>query len=114
METFTLLETPQEIEAALAEPSLDLEPPADIEVPEALITPDRLAQLIATQQPHFVPVVPGAESVLPPPDPTTGVLQRRLSNGVTINYKLSANEPRAATLRVVANGGRTSEVGILI
>ena len=45
----------------------------------------------------------------PPADPVTGVMQRRLSNGIKINFKQSDNEPRAAMLRIVAAGGRACE-----
>ena len=45
----------------------------------------------------------------PPPDAATGVLQRRMSNGIKLNFKQSDNEPRAAMLRIVAAGGRACE-----
>lgn len=38
-----------------------------------------------------------------------GVVQRRLSNGVKINFLRSDNEPQAAMLRMVAAGGRSRE-----
>lgn len=50
----------------------------------------------------------------PPSDLHTGVTQRRLANGVRVNYRQTSNEPRAAWLRLVAAGGRIlerSEVG---
>ncbi len=37
------------------------------------------------------------------------MLQRRLSNGIKVNFKQSDNEPRAAMLRIVAAGGRACE-----
>lgn len=36
-------------------------------------------------------------------------MQRRLSNGIKLNFKQSDNEPRAAMLRIVAAGGRACE-----
>jgi hypothetical protein len=40
-----------------------------------------------------------------------GIVQRRLSNGICVNYCRTDNEPRGATLRVVAAGGRELEAG---
>ena len=102
--------TAEEIEAALAEPSLEVEAPEDIDVPDALVPPERVAELLALRKPHFVPV-PGreAEGPFPPADPETGIVQRRLSNGVRVNYCSTDNEPRAAMLRLVAPGGRARE-----
>lgn len=102
--------TAEEIEAALAEPSLEVEAPEDIDVPDALVPPERVAELLALWKPHFVPV-PGreAEGPFPPADPETGIVQRRLSNGVRVNYCSTDNEPRAAMLRLVAPGGRARE-----
>ena len=102
--------TAEEIEAALAEPSLEVEAPEDIDVPDALVPPERVAELLAARKPHFVPV-PGreAEGAFPPADPETGIVQRRLSNGVRVNYCSTDNEPRAAMLRLVAPGGRARE-----
>ena len=102
--------TAEEIEAALAEPSLEVEAPEDIDVPDALVPPERVAELLAARKPHFVPV-PGreAEGPFPPADPETGIVQRRLSNGVRVNYCSTDNEPRAAMLRLVAPGGRARE-----
>lgn len=47
--------------------------------------------------------------VYPPPDPHSGVVQRRLSNGIAVNYRVTDNEPRAGLLRLIANGGRIAE-----
>lgn len=41
--------------------------------------------------------------------PNAGVVQRRLSNGIRINFMHSNNEPQAAMLRMVAPGGRARE-----
>ena len=38
-----------------------------------------------------------------------GVVQRRLSNGIRINYWRTDNEPRAALVRMVFPGGRAME-----
>ena len=39
----------------------------------------------------------------------TGIVQRRLSNGMKINYSQTDNEPQAAMVRMVAAGGRAME-----
>ena len=39
----------------------------------------------------------------------TGIVQRRLSNGMKINYCQTDNEPQAAMVRMVAAGGRAME-----
>lgn len=38
-----------------------------------------------------------------------GIVQRRLSNGMKINYCQTDNEPQAAMVRMVAAGGRALE-----
>ena len=38
-----------------------------------------------------------------------GIVQRRLSNGMKINYCQTDNEPQAAMVRMVAAGGRAME-----
>ena len=38
-----------------------------------------------------------------------GIVQRRLSNGIRVNYCRTDNEPRAAYVRLVAAGGRALE-----
>ena len=45
----------------------------------------------------------------PPADAFSGITQRRLSNGIRVNYRYSDNEPKAAMLRIIANGGRAAE-----
>ena len=38
-----------------------------------------------------------------------GIVQRRLSNGIKVNYWHSDNEPRSALMRIVGPGGRAVE-----
>ena len=102
--------SPEEIEAALAAPSLEVEAPDDVDVPDSLVPEERVAELMAELRPAFVPVPGrGDADVAPPPDTAAGIVQRRLSNGVRVNYCATDNEPRAAMLRVVAPGGRARE-----
>lgn len=42
-------------------------------------------------------------------DEATGVTLRKLSNGISVNYRHTANEPKGAVLRMVAKGGRSLE-----
>eukprot|EP00873_Tetraselmis_striata_P020838 jgi/Tetstr1/441102/TSEL_029370.t1 len=100
--------TAEDIQAVLMEESLEVEPMAEIDVPEHLVAPEELDALIAQHQPAFVPLEEGG-AARPPADPTTGVTQRKLSNGIAINYRHTMNEPRSAILRLVASGGRTCE-----
>lgn len=56
-------------------------------MPTELLSPVQLASLHMTKQPRFVPVSDdGNLSKLM--DDSTGVVQRRLSNGIRVNYKV--------------------------
>ncbi|GIL94695.1 hypothetical protein Vretimale_918 [Volvox reticuliferus] len=101
--------SPAEIAAALADRSLDCTAAEDVELPDSLISHEQLATLVAERQPQYVPVVPGSGEPFPPPDPHSGIVQRRLSNGIAINYRYTDNEPRSGLLRLIANGGRVAE-----
>jgi len=102
--------TSEQIAAVLAAPQEDLEMLEDIHVPEHLIDPERVEQLVVEREPAFVSMADSGEvGPLPPPDPETGVVQRRLSNGMRINYRVTDNEPQAAMLRVIVEGGRAWE-----
>lgn len=99
------------IEEALAEDGLEVEALADVDVPDALVSPEDAEALLAERQPRFVPLdgPDGTGPVTPPADPITGVVRRRLSNGIMVNYCRTDNEPRGAMVRVVAAGGRALE-----
>lgn len=100
--------SPAEIAAALSDMSLDCSATEDVELPDRLISAEQLDALVEERKPEFVPVMPGGD-VYPPPDPHSGVVQRRLSNGIAVNYRVTDNEPRAGLLRLIANGGRIAE-----
>lgn len=97
-----------EIEEALAEEGLEVEALADVDVPDALLSDEAVATLVAERQPEFV-AVDDVAGATPPPDEETGVVRRKLSNGIVVNYRRTDNEPRAAMVRVVAAGGRALE-----
>lgn len=101
------------MEEALAEAGLEVEAQPEVDVPSHLLPDDAVAALVAERQPRFVaPGPPGTslgDSERPAPDAATGVVQRRLSNGIKVNFRCTDNEPRAAMVRVVAAGGRSKE-----
>jgi predicted Zn-dependent peptidase len=99
------------IEDALSEVGLEVEALPDVDVPDALISPEDSEVLLQERKPQFVPLdgPNGTGDVSPPADPTTGVVRRRLSNGITVNYCKTDNEPCGAMVRVVAAGGRALE-----
>jgi hypothetical protein len=99
------------------------------QVPDALLPDDVAERLVEERQPHLVPV-PGLEQLqqhaaaaaaaagapaaaaaaaAAAADPSQGVHQLRLSNGIKVNYRVTDNEPRSAMLRLVAMGGRARE-----
>ena len=99
------------IEAALSEEGLEIEALADVDVPDDLVSAEDAAALVALRQPRFIPLdgVDGEKSATPAADPVTGIVTRRLSNGIVVNYCRTDNEPRGAMVRVVAAGGRALE-----
>lgn len=98
-----------DIREALSEKSLEVEALEDVDVPDSLIPPEKVEALMKTKQPKFVPLDNNSTITKPGPDPDTGVVRRRLSNGITVNYRQTDNEPRGAMVRVVAPGGRALE-----
>jgi predicted Zn-dependent peptidase len=109
-----------DIAAALTEAGVDVEARPDVDVPDALLPDERVEDLMAERQPHFVSVptpstISGSgssdvdDSARPGPDPSSGVIQRQLSNGIKVNIRHTDNEPKAAMVRVVAAGGRARE-----
>ena len=105
--------TADDIEQALKEEGFDVEPLPDVDVPEALVPDHKAAELIEARKPHFVSLT-GENNIndasgLAPADPETGILLRRLSNGIRVNFRHTSNEPRAAMVRLVAAGGRALE-----
>lgn len=89
------------IEDALSEDGLEVEALADVDVPDALLSDEQVAELVDRRKPRFVQ--------LDDDDCGTGVIRRKLSNGIRVNYRKTDNEPRGAMVRVVAAGGRALE-----
>uniref|UniRef100_A0A383WE33 Peptidase M16 N-terminal domain-containing protein n=1 Tax=Tetradesmus obliquus TaxID=3088 RepID=A0A383WE33_TETOB len=114
--------SPEQILSALASPDLVIEPAPDVELPQHLVDPQEIEATMQELQPRFIPLQGELEQLLatppealepalccPPTDEDTGITQRRLSNGIRINYRHTDNEPKAGLLRIVAAGGRASE-----
>ena len=98
-----------DIREAISEKGLEIEALEDVDVPDSLVPDEHAHALMERLNPSFVPVIPGSSDVKPPADPATGVVRRKLSNGITVNYKKTVNEPMGAMVRVVAAGGRALE-----
>jgi hypothetical protein len=80
--------THKQIGAALASPHLDITQPRDVPLPPWMVPPERLQQLLASMQPRYVGLDGNpAGDAFPPPTPEFGVVQRRLSNGIRVNYR---------------------------
>ena len=83
-------------------------------MPDRLISEAQLQELLQQHQPRFVPVEGSGPSISDVPaytveagkveDPSQGVMQLRLSNGIRINARRTLNEPKAAMLRMAAAG----------
>ncbi|KAL3529102.1 hypothetical protein ACH5RR_008424 [Cinchona calisaya] len=94
------------IEAGLKEP-IEAEP--ELEVPKELITRSQLQELRSLHMPSFLPVGPDVNET-EVYDEETGITQRRLSNGIPVNYKMSKSEAKCGVMRLIVGGGRAVEV----
>ncbi|CAN6220735.1 unnamed protein product [Urochloa humidicola] len=98
-------EITEAIKAGLDEP---IYPEPELEVPKELITQSELNELKLQHKPSFVPLTK-EENVVKVFDTETGIAQRRLSNGISINYKITQNEARVGVMRLIVGGGRATE-----
>uniref|UniRef100_A0A6U0W9G0 Mitochondrial processing peptidase n=1 Tax=Polytomella parva TaxID=51329 RepID=A0A6U0W9G0_9CHLO len=100
----------EEIIKALRADGLTVTPPLDIELPSVLLSDKEVAELVLSRRPSFAPVRVGTRSMVHPSTcPNTGVVQRRLANGIYVNYRHTDNEPSGGLIRVLFNGGRLAE-----
>ncbi|KAI3455136.1 hypothetical protein Pfo_011799 [Paulownia fortunei] len=101
--------TPEEIltaiEAGLKEP---IEAELELEVPKELISSEQLHELRLQRSPFFIPV-DQEKKMTKVYDEETGIIQRRLSNGIPVNYKVSKNEVNSGVMRLIVGGGRAAE-----
>ncbi|KAL3818489.1 hypothetical protein ACJIZ3_004394 [Penstemon smallii] len=93
------------IEAGLKEP-IEAEP--ELEIPKELISTKQLDELRMQRTPSFIPV-DGEQKMTKVYDGETGIIQRRLSNGIPVNYKISKNEANSGVMRLIVGGGRAAE-----
>ncbi|XP_022769477.1 stromal processing peptidase, chloroplastic-like isoform X1 [Durio zibethinus] len=101
--------TSSEITAAIKsglEETIEAEP--ELEVPKELMSPVQLQELRMQRRPSFIPLSPEI-NVAKVQDKETGITQRRLSNGIPVNYKISKNEARGGVMRLIVGGGRAAE-----
>lgn len=98
-----------EIREAISEKGLEIEALEDVDVPDSLVSDEDAIALVNRLNPAFVAVDAGSPETRPAADPATGVVRRRLSNGIMVNYRKTDNEPMGAMVRVVAAGGRALE-----
>ncbi|CAL9028320.1 unnamed protein product [Prunus brigantina] len=93
------------IKAGLEEP---IEPEPELEVPKELISSLQLQELRQERMPSFIPFSPET-NVTEVYDKETGITQCRLSNGISVNYKISKSEARGGVMRLIVGGGRAAE-----
>ncbi|ONH98914.1 hypothetical protein PRUPE_7G271900 [Prunus persica] len=93
------------IKAGLEEP---IEPEPELEVPKELISSLQLQELRQERMPSFIPFSPET-NVTEVYDKETGITQCRLSNGISVNYKISESEARGGVMRLIVGGGRAAE-----
>ncbi|KAI0496559.1 hypothetical protein KFK09_022879 [Dendrobium nobile] len=93
------------IKAGLQEP-IHAEP--ELEVPKELITLSELEDLRLQRKPAFVSLSKEVE-MIKRFDKETGIMQRCLSNGIPVNYKITKNEARGGIMRLIVGGGRAAE-----
>lgn len=101
--------TADEIKAAIQDglnESIEHEP--ELDVPKELITSTQLQELKLNSKPSFVIIHPD-ETGTKLYDKETGIIQRRLSNGIPVNYKISKNEANCGVMRLIVGGGRAAE-----
>ncbi|KAL6873468.1 hypothetical protein ACP4OV_013550 [Aristida adscensionis] len=98
-------EITEAIKAGLDEP---IYPEPELEVPKELITQSQLDELKLEQKPSFVSLTK-EDDVVKVFDSETGITQRRLSNGISVNYKITQNEARVGVMRLIVGGGRATE-----
>lgn len=84
-------------------------PEPEVDVPKSLLSPFDLATLKFRARPSFVSVDPNGTGSVRLYDEATGIIQRRLSNGICVNMKITQNEAKGGVLRMVAPGGRALE-----
>ncbi|KAI3741540.1 hypothetical protein L1987_59214 [Smallanthus sonchifolius] len=102
--------SPSEITAAIEEGLKEpIEPEAEFEVPKELITSTEVDDLKLQLKPSFIPTGSLYSNAIRVHDIETGITQCRLSNGISINYKISKTETCGGVMRLIVGGGRAAE-----
>jgi len=78
----------------------------EVESLEHLVSAENLAHLQAENPPKWVEVENGEERAY---DEQTGIVRRRLANGIRINYKRTDNTPNTISIAAVSPGGLSRE-----
>ncbi|XP_057517630.1 stromal processing peptidase, chloroplastic isoform X1 [Amaranthus tricolor] len=99
------IEVSEAIISGLKEP-IEAEP--ELEVPKDLITTAQLQELRLMRNPSFTPL-DSEQNGTKIYDKETGITQRRLSNGIPVNYKISRHESQSGVMRLIVGGGRAVE-----
>nr|XP_011469468.1 PREDICTED: uncharacterized protein LOC101308217 [Fragaria vesca subsp. vesca] len=101
--------SPDEITAATRAGLEDpIEPEPELEVPKELISSSQLQELRQERMPSFITCSPET-SMTKIYDKETGITRARLSNGISVNYKISKSEARGGVMRLIVGGGRATE-----
>nr|GMD30644.1 stromal processing peptidase, chloroplastic [Ipomoea batatas] len=101
--------TADEITAAIEDGMKEhIDPEPELEVPKELIASTQLQELRLNSKPSFVTISPDVNDTKLY-DKETGIVQRRLSNGIPVNYKISKNEANCGVMRLIVGGGRAAE-----
>ncbi|XP_010270649.1 PREDICTED: stromal processing peptidase, chloroplastic isoform X2 [Nelumbo nucifera] len=93
------------IKSGLEEP-IEAEP--ELEVPKELISSSQLQELRLQRKPSFIQLNQDGDTTIAF-DEEIGITQRRLSNGIPVNYKITKNEARTGVMRLIVGGGRAAE-----
>ncbi|OIV92613.1 hypothetical protein TanjilG_17964 [Lupinus angustifolius] len=85
-----------------------IEPEPELEVPKELIQSSMLKELKMRCKPAFIPISPEINSTKLY-DEETGIFRRRLTNGISVNYKISKTETQSGVMQLIVGGGRAAE-----
>ncbi|XP_057758840.1 stromal processing peptidase, chloroplastic [Arachis stenosperma] len=83
-------------------------PEPELEVPKELVQSSQLEDLKKERKPAFISVSSETD-VTKLHDEETGITQRRLANGIPVNYKISKTETQSGVMRLIVGGGRAAE-----
>mmetsp|Transcript_1500 Transcript_1500/g.2154 ORF Transcript_1500/g.2154 Transcript_1500/m.2154 type:complete len:1131 (+) Transcript_1500:56-3448(+) len=97
---------PETIQEELMKRPAEEEEEDEVEALDQLVTPEALEYLQSVNKPEWSEV---AQGMLTVKDPETGVVMKRLSNGIRINFKKTDNTPNTISIAAVSPGGLSRE-----